>query len=551
MTILRFLARAPRGALLRMVSLAVVSGIANALLIVAVNEVTDEIADGERPGILAWGGFLAAFAVFYMGNKLALLGANTIMERLLRDLRIGLMDRLRRCEKATVDDLGAGRVHRLVSQETSHLSATFPLVIDGVQQAILLMMGLLYLAYLSGAALLTFLAAVTLGGVIYSGLNRHFGRIAESTQSGLAQMLDAVGDAVHGAKELRLSEARTADVLTLHRSMTRQAQSLLLMSGAAWAAIMMVGAMVTYLLLGVVTFALPALVPDIRGDLVKILPVLLFCLGPVGLLVSQSPLFLRAAVGLRSLLDLERRLDDAAVSPPDMARRDAPAWQGFRTIALQDLTFGYPAAGPDEAPFSVGPLSLTLRRGEMVFLVGGNGSGKSTVLRLLTGLLPADGGHIVVDGRRLDRRDIVGYRELFAAIFVDFHLFDRLYGLEDVDPARVNTLIADMGLNGKVHYENGGFSRLALSTGQRKRLALIAALLEDRPIYVFDEWSAEQDVHFRDHFYTKILPDLKARGITVIAVTHDERYWSVADRVIKMDLGSVVGEEGSHPPVAN
>jgi len=148
-------------------------------------------------------------------------------------------------------------------------------------------------------------------------------------------------------------------------------------------------------------------------------------------------------------------------------------------------------------------------------------------------------------------RAIAGFRELFSAIFVDFHLFDRLYGLENIDPLTVNRLIDEMGLAGKVRFENGRFTRLHLSTGQRKRLALIAALLEDRPIYLFDEWSAEQDIHFRKTFYETILPNLRKKGKLVIAVTHDERYWHLADRVVKLDLGSIVwdrpGEHWSAP----
>jgi putative ATP-binding cassette transporter len=137
---------------------------------------------------------------------------------------------------------------------------------------------------------------------------------------------------------------------------------------------------------------------------------------------------------------------------------------------------------------------------------------------------------------------MAGLREQFSAIFGDFHLFDQLYGLKDVDAGHVNQLIDAMGLANKVKFEDGRFTNLNLSTGQRKRLALIAALLEDRPIYAFDEWQAEQDVHFRAEFYTRILPSLKAKGKTVLAVTHDERFWRMADRVVKMDLGKVVWE---------
>jgi putative pyoverdin transport system ATP-binding/permease protein len=80
------------------------------------------------------------------------------------------------------------------------------------------------------------------------------------------------------------------------------------------------------------------------------------------------------------------------------------------------------------------------------------------------------------------------------------------------------------------------FSDVNLSTGQRKRLAMIALVLERRPICIFDEWAADQDVHFRQKFYQVILPWLKSQGKTVIAVTHDERYFDAADQRIHLEV---------------
>jgi putative ATP-binding cassette transporter len=134
------------------------------------------------------------------------------------------------------------------------------------------------------------------------------------------------------------------------------------------------------------------------------------------------------------------------------------------------------------------------------------------------------------------------YRELFGTVFGDFHLFDRLYGMEDVDEARVKALLEEMGLSEKTRFEKGRFTDLNLSTGQRKRLALAVALLEDKEILVFDEWAADQDPHFRQYFYHVVLKRLKAEGKTILAVTHDDRYWPVADRVIKMDYGVIVDD---------
>jgi putative ATP-binding cassette transporter len=533
--------RAPRRDQYVMMVLTLIAGVANALLVVAVNEVTRVIAVGERPQPLAWGGFIVAFLIYYQGNKTALLRANVVIERLLKELRLAVMDKLRRSELLTVDRLGRGHLYTLVSQESNHLSVTFPLIVDGFQQGILLCFSLVYLAYLSTAALFAFLAAVAFGYIAYRLIDRGFRRTMMMIQLRQGQMLDAIGDIIHGSKELRLNQRKSDDVFDLYRKMSRSAEQLLIISGENWASLLLLGGIVTYLMLGVVVFAFPGQIPAFDQEIFRIIPVLLFCMGPLTRLTALSPMFLRADVGLRSIMDVDRELREAGGISPDEARDSAVYYKDFQALSYVGLKFTYRDA-EGAAVFTAGPLDFNIRRGETVFLVGGNGSGKSTVLRLITGLFPAEAGRILVDGTPVVGRAIAGFRELFSAIFVDFHLFDRLYGLEDVDPNKVNRMIEEMGLGGKVQYDDGRFTQLALSTGQRKRLALIAALLEDRPIYVFDEWSAEQDVHFREYFYSHVLADLKARGKTVIAVTHDERYWHIADRVVKMDLGRVEWE---------
>jgi putative ATP-binding cassette transporter len=109
--------------------------------------------------------------------------------------------------------------------------------------------------------------------------------------------------------------------------------------------------------------------------------------------------------------------------------------------------------------------------------------------------------------------------------------------MEGVDPKRVRQLLQEVGLDHKVTYQEGRFSTVALSTGQRKRLAMVVALIEDRPIYVLDELSADQDPEFRRRYYEEFLPDLRARGKTLIVVSHDDRYFHLADRVIAMEDG--------------
>jgi putative ATP-binding cassette transporter len=542
MILLDFIKRADRQDLRRMLALMVVAGFANALLVVIVNLVAELVAEGDRPGLWLWLAFVAAFVLYYLCDRISLLMSNRTIEGLLRDLRVEIAAKLRRTELPTVDALGRGDLYNMVSQETNHLSVTFPLLMESFQQAVLMAASLLYLGYLSVPALLVFVLAMGLGILGYLRINANFRDTLAELGRCQARMVDAVGDIIDGAKEMRLNTRRNDAVFAVYGQLSRLGQRLMTRSGEHWAALVLLSGIVIYFMLGVVGFVFPIYISGHDTIVFQLVPTLLFCIGPLTRIVAQSPMFLRAEVGLSSVLDVLRRLDAAPGVEPQVARREAAAFRDFTHIGYRGLSFSYRGKSGG-AEFSLGPLDLEVRRGELIFIVGGNGSGKSTAMRLMTGLYPRDGGEIEVDGRTLDAAQIAGFRELFSAIFADFHLFDRLYGMEDTDPDRVNRLIEEMGLARKLRFENGRFTDLHLSTGQRKRLALIAALLEDRPIYVFDEWSAEQDVHFREHFYTRILPDLQARGKTVIAVTHDDRFWHVADRVVKLDLGAVEWEK--------
>lgn len=251
---------------------------------------------------------------------------------------------------------------------------------------------------------------------------------------------------------------------------------------------------------------------------------------PTSALIEHVPRLMIASLSLQRLLRFQQQLD---ALPPEPVADDSATPPAFQELRDEDISFRY-AAG-DAQPFAIGPLSLTFRAGEIVFLTGGNGSGKTTLLKVLTGLYPIAGGQIYLNGVPVAAAP---QRELFAPIFSDFHLFDRLYGLPALDAAPVNDLLKRLELDAVVQFAAQQFSTLAVSAGQQKRLALAAALLEAKPIYVFDEWAADQDPHFRQYFYAEVLPALKAQGKTVLAVTHDDRYFASADRVVRMEEGA-------------
>ena len=272
----------------------------------------------------------------------------------------------------------------------------------------------------------------------------------------------------------------------------------------------------------------------------KLLTAFLFSIDPIKGVVDFIEPSNSSMVSLNKLRRLEALLDEAAEAD---ATRNVPL-SAAPHIALRAAFMRHADPERDSA-FEVGPLDLDLPPSSITFLVGGNGSGKTTLLKMLSGLYPLQGGRIVVDGRDLDVEGLADYRQRFAAVFSDFHLFRRLYGLEGVNPVAMESLVTRFGLAQKTTYCDGRFSKQDLSSGQRKRLALITALVEDRPILVCDEFAADQDPDFRDFFYHSILPELSARGKTVVVATHDDAYFDCCNQLVKMDKGRIVSAKAA------
>jgi putative pyoverdin transport system ATP-binding/permease protein len=294
-----------------------------------------------------------------------------------------------------------------------------------------------------------------------------------------------------------------------------------------------------FIVLAALAFLLPVFAPDQIANLPRLITFVVFLFGPLGQVVAVYPLFNEAIVSLREIQRVERLLDSiyerGLVDRVDAVGQAIP----FHDLRCAALAFNY----QDEhghPSFSLEPFDFRLSKGELVFITGGNGSGKSTFLKVLAGLYPPAKGGIAVNGVIIDHDNLQSYRNLFANVFSDFHLFDRLYGVKEVDRDRVRDLLELTDLAHKTSIEDHRLETLSLSSGQRKRLALVLSLLEDKPILLLDEWAAEQDPPFRRKFYREILPWLRQQEKTVVAVTHDDDHYDVADRVLKMQFGKFV-----------
>jgi putative ATP-binding cassette transporter len=342
---------------------------------------------------------------------------------------------------------------------------------------------------------------------------------------------------IDGNKELKLHRARRAAFFNDHLehaalSFRRKAT----VGDAIYALTASFGHLLIFILIGLLIFALPALQPTTTATTIGFSLVILYLLPPLEVIMSALPTLGRANVALQKIeaMGLSLTAESTGQSIPISS-------DSYASLKLQGVTHAY--NGEDGDGFKLGPIDLSFRPAELVFLVGGNGSGKTTLAKILTGLYAPDEGAVYLDGEKITDETRDQYRQLFAAVFSDFFLFESLLGLSAgaLDEQALQYL-QRLQLDRKVRVIDGVLSTTDLSRGQRKRLALLTAYLEDRPCYVFDEWAADQDPLFKEIFYLQLLPELKARGKTVIVISHDDRYFHVADRILKLNYGKVEQE---------
>jgi putative ATP-binding cassette transporter len=268
--------------------------------------------------------------------------------------------------------------------------------------------------------------------------------------------------------------------------------------------------------------------------------VALFATAPLWALVAALPMLSRGQTALDRIETVGMRLGDGpVVASPAIVSPHA------LRIEFEQVQFAYGDTS-NGGGFALGPLDFTLEPGELVFVTGGNGSGKSTFVKVLTGLYPPASGNIRLSGTTIDAANNESYRELFSVVYSDFFLFDRLPGSISTElQNEAHEYLLTLKLDQKVRVVGNTLSTTALSQGQRRRLALLMAYLEDRSIYVLDEWAADQDPNFREVFYTRLLPELKRKGKTVVVVTHDDRYFHLGDRLVNLDYGKIQDHSGS------
>lgn len=502
-------------------------------LIGYINRSLEHGLDDIGRGLLLFGGLLILLFLSGITSQWLLV---QIGHRLVYQLRLRLVGKVLGTALERIERLGSPRIYNALTKDVTTVATAFKQLPISLYNGLLLLAGLAYMAWLSVPFFFLTLGVIALGVGLDVLLGRKVKALMQAVRRQDDQLTEQFEAAIQGRCELGLSRERR-HLLYEHKlePIARASLDASVRADTLWAVNLNWTTLLVFVLIGTLFFLGQGLGLLSQQVVVGYVLAIMFLRTPISMILDAIPAVIRGHVALQAI-------DALALGETVQFKTPAQAAEPFGELRLSSVRYRYPGQS-DEFAFELGPIDLSIRRGELIFIVGGNGSGKSTLAKLLTGLYMPTSGKVALNGVVLDASTSEWHREHFAAIFADFYLFADVLG-EAGDheglEARVDHYLDRLGLAHKVEFAAGRLSTTALSQGQRKRLALLLLMMEGREVFLLDEWAADQDPVFRHVFYNELLPELKAAGKTVIAITHDDRYFDVADRVYRLDYGHLV-----------
>ncbi|MGB0523516.1 MAG: ATP-binding cassette domain-containing protein [Flammeovirgaceae bacterium] len=461
-----------------------------------------------------------------------------------KKLVLDIFNRLRFSSFESYKKLGEERVR--TAMEDVKLLESFPtMFLAFFKSAVTVLIGIIYLIWIDWVGSIFVIGILLILMVVYIIRNAKIEQHMEEARTLNDVYMKNVYDFLGGFKQLKMSQKRNDNLfynyLTTNREhyVSAQLKAMLKALGNELA-----GSYSFYIIIGTILFLLPALLNTSLQTNTVFITTLLFIMSPIGAVVGLLKTFIMVGVSINRLNEFNETLTDSSnIALGHGERPDIDST--FKSIRFEEVTYEY-LNDKGEVTFQLQPLNFSIHRGDVIFITGGNGSGKSTFINLLSGLTSQKSGEIYLNDYRITSETLPYYRDQLSAIFTDHYLFTENY--DEFDLASANgsfgQLVETMQLTNvlRLDKENNKLDH-NLSQGQRKRVALVYAMLEDKDIFIFDEWAAEQDPEFRAYFYNSIIPALKQKGKTVIAITHDDAYFHVADRLVKFDYGRLLEDE--------
>ena len=520
------------------VTLGFIAAVANTAIIYIINQIitgyVDQSGMGQEPYLWYFGG---ALVLFFTSRWMVSYGMVGFMQDLLHKIRLQVVDMVLRSPFHSLVS-NKEKVYTALTRDTNNIVNASINMVDLLTNAILVVMCLVYMAVLSWKLLLAFVGMLVLAIAVYALSEKKAVALFNQAMSNDDAFVKNLNELLTGFKEVIISRKKGTDIRD-----KRMKPALDAAIGLNKKALVfhlnnrIIGQMAFYVFIGALLFVLSQPMGVENSTIISFVFVLLYIWSPIESVVLMVPSLSQARISFSRLEALRNSLSETDHGYEQEARQI-----DFASLEVQGMDYQY-KTNEEEIPFRVGPNNFRLDQGEVIFIYGGNGSGKTTFVNMLIGLFMADQGALKVNGEALGTDRFADYRGLFAPVFSDFHLFDEAFGMDSFDKEKAVEYLRLFELEEKVSLAEHGFNTTNLSTGQRKRLALITAMLEKKPILVLDEFAADQDPYFRKKFYQELLPFMKQEGFTVMAITHDDNYYHHADKIYKMDEGQLLRDE--------
>jgi putative ATP-binding cassette transporter len=518
----------------------VIGGLSNTLLIATINSTLNNPATPRLTLALTFGVLCLALASLRFVSGALLVH---LMKKIMVSLRLQLCRKILNAPLRLLEQHGAHRLIATLTGDVPSIANAYIFLPMLCMNFAILLGCLIYLCWLSPLLLVAAIGFMAVGIVSHqipvTKALQYFSRSREGTDV----VFKHLRGLIDGIKELKMHRGRRyAFYSELLEPRLRAMHQDNATGEIIWAGAGSWGQILFFIFIGLVLFVGPAVNQVNAMVLTGYTLTVMYMMAPLEFVLSFLPNLTRANVAMKTIDKLTNSLDEHLVAETEVNPAAKPSWG---LLELSGIQHAYRREN-EEAEFSLGPIDLSIRSGELVFITGGNGSGKTTLAKLLVGLYIPQQGEIRLDGKTItdDQRD--NYRQLFSVVFSDFYLFENLLGLSEFNiDTKAQDYLAKLQLDRCVQIKEKTLSTLELSQGQRKRLALLTAYLEDRPIYVFDEWAADQDPQFKQIFYFELLGRLKAAGKTAIVISHDDRYYHIADRVIKLNYGLIESDDST------
>jgi len=512
-----------------------ISGGSNAVLLAMISHLLVSVAPASSQFIIIFFAICIILPLTRFASEALLINLSS---RATLELRMRLSRQILSAPLRRLEELGSHRVFATLTQDITIIGQTLVNIPILCLHFSIVLGCLIYLLWMSWPVFLGVMGFIVVGVLSYQVPMRRGMRASVSLREEWDKLFKHFQAVTSGVKELKLHRDRreaffTKALYPTGVSLRRYAiiGRLNFVGADSW------GQSLCFILIGLILFLAHSLSGINAHTLIGYTLVILYMMNPIQVILNIIPSFATASASMQKLEQLGLTLHEGDAS--EEITRQLKAGASWQSVELVGVTHTYHREG-EPGGFILGPIDLTLEPGELLFITGGNGSGKTTLAKLLLSLYIPKEGEIYLDGKVLTDETREQYRQLFSVVFSDFYLFESLFGLDSISlDANARKYLAQLQLDHKVKVEDGVLSTIDLSQGQRKRLALLTAYLEDRPIYLFDEWAADQDPLFKEIFYYQLLPELKARGKALIVISHDDRYYQVADRVIKLESGKL------------